>query len=84
MGFLILTCIGPVHRFLGLIPLRLAIIIAASMIVVSAGYSYFEAKVFFKDFKAFDLVNPEIYMIIELAIGLLVFVDFFVKKKIIH
>ena len=81
MGFLILTCIGPVNSFLGLIPLRIAIILASAMIVICAGYSYFEAKVFFKDFKAFDLVNPEAYMIIELAVGLLVFVDFFIKKK---
>ena len=81
MGFLILTCIQPVSSFFGCIPLRLAMIIAAAMIAVCAGYSYFEAKVFFKDYNAFGLINIELWFILELAVALLVFVDFFISKK---
>ena len=81
MGFLILTCIEPVSSFFGCIPLRLAMIIAAAMIVVCGGYSYFEAKVFFKDYTAFGLINIELWFILELAVALLVFVDFFITKK---
>ena len=81
MGFLILTCIEPVSSFFGCIPLRLAMIIAAGMIVVCAGYSYFEAKVFFKNYNAFGLINIELWFILELAVALLVFIDFFITKK---
>ena len=81
MGFLILTCISPVSIFLGCIPLRIAMIIAAAMIAVCAGYSYFEAKVFFKNYNAFGLINIELWFILELAVALLVLVDFFVSKK---
>ena len=81
MGFLILTCIEPVSCFFGFIRLRLVMIIAAVMIAVCGGYSYFEAKVFFKDYTAFGLINIELWFIIELAVALLVFVDFFITKK---
>ena len=81
MGFLVLTCIGPVSSFLGCIPLRIAMIIMGALIAICAGYSYLEAEVFFSDVKAFGLVNKTVYAIIEGAIALLIVVDFFVKKK---
>ena len=81
MGFLVLTCIGPVSSFVGCIPLRIAMIIMGALIAICAGYSYLEAEVFFVDTKAFGLINNTIYAIIEGAVALLIVVDFFVKKK---
>ena len=81
MGFLVLTCIGPVSSFFGCIPLRFAIILAAGMILVCAGYSYFEAKVFFKDYYLFGMINTEFWFILQLAVALLVFIDFFIGKQ---
>ena len=81
MGFLVVTCIGPVSKFLGCIPLGLSMIIMAGLIFVCAGYSYLESQVFFKDANAFDLISNLGFAIIEGAVGLLVLVDFFVKKR---
>ena len=81
MGFLVVTCIGPISSFLGIISLRISMLIMAFFIVVCAGYSYLEAEIFFKDTKAFGLVNKEAYAIIEGGIALLIAMDFFVKKK---
>ena len=81
MGFLVITCIGPVSNFLGIIPLRLSMIIMAAFIVAVAGYTYYEATVYFKDEKVFGFLTKEIYGIIELAIALLLLVAFIVRKK---
>lgn len=81
MGFLVITCIGPVSSFLGIIPLGISMIIMGALIGLCAGYSYLEAQIFFANMKVFDLVSKEVYAIIEGAIGLLLIVDFIVKKK---
>ena len=81
MGFLIITCIGPVSSFLGCIPLGISMIIMGGLIFVCAGYSYLESEVFFDDMKAFDLISNLGFAIIEGAVGLLVLMDFFIKKK---
>ena len=81
MGFLVVTCIGPISSFLGIIPLTIAMIIMGGFIAVCAGYSYLEAKVFFEETKAFGLVNNTVYAIIEGGIALLIVVDFFIRKK---
>lgn len=80
MGFLVITCLGSSKKFLGLIPLRLAMIIMAAFIGICAWYCYFEAKIFFQDTKAFGLVNKEAYSIIEGAIALLLLVDFVMQS----
>ena len=81
MGFLVITCIGPISSFLGLISLRISMLIMAGFIVACAGYSYLEAEIFFKNAKAFDIVSKEIYFGIELGVALMIAIDFFVKKK---
>ena len=81
MGFLVITCIGPISSFLGLISLRISMLIMGFFIVVCAGYNYLEAKIFFKNSKVFGLVNKEAYAIIEGGIALMIAIDFFVKKK---
>ena len=80
MGFLVITCIGSVNKFLGIIPLRIAMIIMGALTIVCGGYNYLEGQVFFQDTKAFGLVNNKIYSIIQGVIGLLLMVDFFVSK----
>jgi hypothetical protein len=80
MGFLVITCLGHSKKFLGLLSLRLSMIIMAAFIGICAWYCYFEAQIFFKDTKAFGLVNKEAYSIIEGAIALLLLVDFFIQN----
>ena len=81
MGFLVLTCIKPISLFLGCIPLTWSLIVMAGVIVVIAGYTYQEASIYFSDFKIFGVINRTFYLIIELAVALLVFVNFLAKKK---
>ena len=81
MGFLVITCIGPVSKFLGIIPLSWSMVIMAAVIVAIAGYTYYEAQVYFDQTKVFGFVDKTIYGIIELAIALLLFVAFLVRKK---
>ena len=82
MGFLVVTCIGPVSMFLGCIPLSISMIIMGGLIFVCAIYDFFESEVFFKDMKAFELVNNLGVAIIQGAIGLLVAIDIVIKKKL--
>ena len=81
MGFLVITCIGPISSFLGCIPLRWSMIIMTAIIVAIAGYTYYEAETYFKDVVVFGFINKEIYGIMELALALLIFVSFLVRKK---
>ena len=81
MGFLVFTCIDPVSSFLGCIPLSWSLVAMAAIIVAVAGYTYYEAGYYFSDFKILGFINYTIYGIIELAIALLIFVTFMVKKK---
>ena len=81
MTFLICTCIEPTSSFLGIIPLRCAMIIAAGIIVVCGAYTYYESQVFFKDEKLFGVINNVIYAVIEAAVALMVLLDFFIKKR---
>ena len=81
MGFLVITCIGPVSKFLGIIPLSLSMVIMAAFVIAVAGYTYYEADKYFIDEKVFGFLTKEIYGIFELAIALLLFVAFIVKKK---
>ena len=81
MGFLVFTCIDPVSFFLGCIPLSWSLVLMAAIIVAVAGYTYYESNYYFQDFKLLGVINNVFYGIIELAIALLVFVTFLVKKK---
>ena len=81
MGFLVITCIGPISKFLGLIPLSWSMVIMAAIVVAIAGYTYYESKVYFEKTKIFGFLTKDIYLGIELAIALLLFIAFLVKKK---
>ena len=82
MGFLVITCIGPSSKFLGLLSLELSMVIMAAIICAIAGYTYYEATVYFEGkTKFFGLVDEVIYLIIELGVALLLFVAYVVKKK---
>ena len=81
MGFLVITCIGPVSKFLGCIPLGLSMIIMAAIVIAIAGYTFFEANIYFKEEYIFGFLSKEIYVGIELAIALMVFIVFLVKKR---
>ena len=82
MGFLVITCIGPSSKFLGLISLELSMLIMGAIVVAIAAYTYYEATVYFEDkTKFFGLVDEVVYLIIELGVALLLFVAYFVRKK---
>ena len=81
MGFLVITMIGPVTNFLGVISLRVSMLIMGALIIVCSGYSYLEAKVFFENTKLFGLINISLYAAIEAGIALLIFLDYFTTKK---
>ena len=81
MGFLLIPCIEPVSTFLGCIPLSWSMICMACIIAAVAGYTYFEATVYFEDMAAFGFISKEAYVIIESAIALLLIVTFLVGKR---
>lgn len=81
MAFLVCTCIDPVSKFLGLIPLRCAMLIMAGIIFICGAYTFFESEIFFKDEKMFGVISNTLFALIEGAVALMVFLDFFVKKK---
>ena len=81
MGFLLIPCIEPVTTFIGCVPLSWSMIFMACIIAAIAGYTYFEATVYFQDMNAFGFISKEAYVIIEGAIALLLIVTFLVGKK---
>ena len=81
MGFLLITCIGPVSKFLGCIPLGLSMIIMAAIIIAIALYTFFESKIYFNDEYILGFLSKEIYLGIEAAIALMIFIVFLVKKR---
>ena len=64
MGFLVITCIGPVSKFLGIIPLSWSMVIMAAIILAIAGYTYYEAQVYFDKTKVFGFVDKTVYLVI--------------------
>ena len=82
MGFLVITCIGPSSKFLGLLSLELSMVIMSVIICGIAGYTYYEAMTYFEGkTKFFGLIDENIYLIIELAVALLLFVAYVIRKK---
>ena len=82
MGFLVITCIGPSSKFLGLLSLELSMVIMSVIICAIAGYTYYEATVYFEGkTKFFGLIDEKIYLIYELIVALLLFVAYVIKKK---
>ena len=81
MGFLVITCIEPVDSFLGCISLRISILFMAFLLLACASYTLAEAEVFFEDLKYFGIFNKIIICVIQSFMGVLVGLDFFVKKK---
>ena len=81
MGFLVITCIGPVSKFLGCIPLGISMIIMTAIVLAIAGYTYGESTIYFKNEKVFGFLSKEIYLAIELAVAVMVFVVFLVQKR---
>ena len=81
MGFLVITCIDPVSKFLGCIPLGISMIIMAAILLAIAGYTYGEATIYFKENYVFGFLSKEIYLAIELAVAVMVFIVFLVQKR---
>ena len=81
MGFLVITCIEPVDSLLGCISLRISILFMAFLLFACASYSLAEANIFFEDQKFFGVINKYILFVIQVFMGALVGLDFFVKKK---
>ena len=81
MGFLVITCIGPVSKFIGCIPLGISMIIMAVIVLAIAGYTYGESTIYFKEEYIFGFLSKEIYLGIEVAVALMVFIVFLVKKR---
>ena len=81
MGFLVITCIGPVSKFLGCIPLGISMIIMTAIVLAIAGYTYGESTIYFKNEKVFGFLSKEIYLAIELAVAVMVFIVFLVQKR---
>ena len=81
MGFLLITCIGPVSKFLGCIPLGLSMIIMAAILIAIALYTFFESKIYFNEEYILGFLSKEIYVGIEGAAALMVFLVFLVKKR---
>ena len=81
MGFLLITCIGPVSKFLGCIPLGLSMIIMAAILIAIALYTFFESKIYFNEEYILGFLSKEIYIGIEGAAALMVFLVFLVRKR---
>ena len=81
MGFLVITCIGPVSKFLGCIPLSVSMIIMAVIVLAIAGYTYGESTIYFKEEYILGFLSKEIYLGIEAAVALMVLIVFFVTKR---
>ena len=81
MGFLLITCIGPVSKFLGCIPLGLSMIIMAAILIAIALYTFFESKIYFNEEYILGFLSKEIYIGIEGACALMVFLVFLVRKR---
>ena len=81
MGFLLIPCLEPVSTFLGCLPLSWSMIAMACVIAAIAGYTYFEATVYFDDMAAFGFITKGAYVIIEGAIALLLIVTFMIRKR---
>ena len=81
MGFLLITCIGPVSKFLGCIPLGLSMIIMAAILIAIALYTFFESKIYFNEEYILGFLSKEIYVGIEGAAALMVFLVFLVRKR---
>ena len=81
MGFLLIPCIEPVSTFIGCVTLSWSMIFMACIIAAIAGYTYFEATVYFDDMAAFGFITKGAYVIIEGAIALLFNSHIFDKKK---
>ena len=81
MGFLLIPCLEPVSTFLGCVPLSWSMIFMACVIAAIAGYTYFEATVYFDDMAAFGFITKGAYVIIEGAIALLLIVTFMIRKR---
>jgi cadmium resistance protein CadD (predicted permease) len=81
MTFLVITCIEPVTKFFGCIPLGISMIIMALTILSIAGYTYGEATMYFKDAKILGFLTKEMHLAIQLIIGIMIFIVFLVKKK---
>ena len=62
-------------------PLGVSMIIMASIILIIAGYTYVEATMYFKDEKILGFLTKEMYLVIRLIIGIMIFIAFLVKKK---
>lgn len=81
MTFLAITCIEPVTKFFGCIPLGISMIIMALTILSIAGYTYGEATMYFKDAKILGFLTKEMHLVVQLIIGVMIFIVFLVKKK---
>ena len=81
MGFLLIPCIEPVTTFIGCVPLSWSMIFMACIILAIAGYTYFEATVYFEDMAAFGFITKGAYAIIEGAIAILLIVTFMIEKR---
>ena len=71
MAFLVCTCIEPISSFLGIIPLRVAMLIMAAITVVCSIYTFYESQVFFKDEHLFGVIPIAIYVAIEAGVALM-------------
>lgn len=80
MGFLFFTCIKPISKFLGIVPLNWSMIIVAMVTAVIGCYNFSESIIYFENIKFLN-VNIYMYMILEIIISLLLFLAFFAKKE---
>ena len=81
MGFLVITCIEPAQKFLGFFRLPCSMIIMAVIIIAIAGYTYYEAGIYFEKITLFGFINRQVYGIIEVAIAALLFLAYLLKKE---
>ena len=80
MTFLICTCIDPASKFLGCIPLGLSMVIMACIMAAIAGYTYYEADQYFDDYYC-GCFNKQVWLILQIADAVLLFMTFIIKKK---
>ena len=80
MGFLFLTCIHPISKLLGFIPLNWSMIIVAIINASISWHNCYESIIYFEDIKFLN-INKYMYMILETIISLLLFFAIFIKKK---
>ena len=80
-NFLVVTCIKPQRKLLGILSMRFTMILCAIVTIIIGIYNYYEAQDFFPKILIYNIFNEYMILFVQGTIGLLLFVCFLVKRK---